>query len=130
MSMGVGVEGVLEVSGGISISAGWPSAGCGKVGAVCVGAEAVAIAVLREGKSVGCGFHGFALGGDAGIIGTTGACEAGTGVCLGYFGHLVWPVKWSEEELQVAQNGELKSWLVCGQRVVGVLLPHTRQRGW
>ena len=63
------------------------------------------IAELREGKSMVFGFQGLALGRDAGI--TTGAWEAGTGVCLGYFGHFVCPVKWSVNELHVPQNGEL-----------------------
>ena len=45
-----------------------------------MGGEVVAIAELREGKSVGFGFHGLAIGGDAGMIGTIEAWQAGTGI--------------------------------------------------
>ena len=67
----------------------------------------MAIEEVSESKSEGLGFQGLAWGGDAGIMGMTGAWEAGTGVCFGYFRYLICPVKWSVDALQVAQNGEL-----------------------
>lgn len=82
-----------EVSVG-SVASVWSTSGVlGVVSVFSFGVCADWARVGRAGKSLDLGFHGFIFGGAAGMSGITGACEAGTDVSLGYFGHLVCPVK-------------------------------------